>query len=73
MFGGLGADVVVDEVRISTSRCGPFAKAIAWMASGTLELDRLIAAEYALEDVNDALRAARGTGKVLRRPVGAGR
>jgi threonine dehydrogenase-like Zn-dependent dehydrogenase len=55
--GGLKLDVamvVVDEVTLVGSRCGPFAPALDLLARGAVDVDPLLAARYPL---NDAPRA----------------
>jgi len=42
--------LVVDEITLVGSRCGPFAPALALLASGEVEVRDLIAARYALRD-----------------------
>lgn len=42
--------VVVDEIRVVGSRCGPFDKALELLASGGLNLSELIDARYPLAD-----------------------
>jgi threonine dehydrogenase-like Zn-dependent dehydrogenase len=59
---------VVDEVQISTSRCGPFAKAIGMLRDEKLKLDALIAGRFPLTKVHEAIEAARGGGKILLNP-----
>jgi len=44
------APIVIDEVRIVGSRCGPFDRAIELMAAGHVNVRSLISAEYALSD-----------------------
>jgi len=68
--GGLTLDVamvVVDEVTLVGSRCGPFAPALDLLARGKIDVAPLIAARYPLEDAARAYEhAARpGTLKVL--------
>jgi threonine dehydrogenase-like Zn-dependent dehydrogenase len=62
--------IVVDEITIVGSRCGPFAPALAALASGAVDVAPLIDARYALADAVDAVaRAATpGTLKVLLAP-----
>jgi threonine dehydrogenase-like Zn-dependent dehydrogenase len=59
--------VVIDEVRVVGSRCGPFPKAIAALAGGKIDVGPLIGAVYPLEEAEAAFRAAGGRGarKVL--------
>ena len=61
------APLVVDEIRLVGSRCGPFEPALEALASGTIPVERMIQARYSLEDGAAALaRAAEpGTLKVL--------
>lgn len=62
--------VVVDEIRIIGSRCGPFDKALALMAEKDLHLAPLIDAVYPLEEGLGALEKSRQPGilKVLIKP-----
>jgi alcohol dehydrogenase len=60
--------LVVNEIQVSTSRCGPFGKALALMRDGRLKINPLIAAEYPLSSIDEAVRAAEGAGKILLRP-----
>jgi threonine dehydrogenase-like Zn-dependent dehydrogenase len=61
------APVVIDEVRVVGSRCGPFPKAIDALANHAVDVRPLIEAEFALDDAEDAFRAAaaRGARKIL--------
>lgn len=67
------AGIVIDEVRLLGSRCGPFPAAIAALAERRIDVRPLIGAEYTLDQAEDAFRAAseRGARKVLIH-VGAG-
>jgi threonine dehydrogenase-like Zn-dependent dehydrogenase len=62
--------VVVDEVTIVGSRCGPFAAALRLLQIGLVDVASLITAEYALQDALEAFEHAgsRGALKVLVRP-----
>ena len=62
--------IVVDEVTLVGSRCGPFAPALELLAGGTLEVADLIDHRFALEDGVAAFTAAAAPGvlKVLIRP-----
>ncbi|HRA64783.1 MAG TPA: alcohol dehydrogenase, partial [Caldilinea sp.] len=62
--------LVVDEVTILGSRCGPFAPALAALAQGRIDPRPLIHAEYGLDDAAEALACAgeKGVLKVLIRP-----
>ena len=64
------APVVIDEVRLIGSRCGPFPPAIAALATRQVDVRPLIEAEYPLDDADEAFRAAgrRGARKVILRP-----
>ena len=61
--------IVIDEVRVIGSRCGPFPPAIAALASRQIDVRPLIGAEFDLDDAEAAFRAAaeRGARKVLMR------
>jgi threonine dehydrogenase-like Zn-dependent dehydrogenase len=68
--GRIDADfsaVVVDEIRILGSRCGPFDQALALLASGSLDLGYLIDSVYSLEEGLAAFARSRERGvlKVL--------
>lgn len=62
--------VVVDEVTLVGSRCGPFAPALALLAGGTLEVSDMIDRRLALDDGVAAFTAAAAPGvlKVLIAP-----
>lgn len=64
------SQIVVDELTITGSRCGPFAPALRLLASGLVDPGGMIAAEYKLEDGLAAFEHAsqRGVLKVLLRP-----
>lgn len=59
--------LVVDEVTIIGSRCGPFQPALAALSEGRIDPRPLIHAEYALEDAAQAIARAgeKGVLKVL--------
>lgn len=61
------ASVVIDEVRVIGSRCGPFPKAIAALASRSIDVRPLIGAEFPLDRAEEAFQIAgtRGSRKVL--------
>lgn len=61
------SSIVVDEVRFLGSRCGPFDRALALLAAGTLDLAYLIDSVYPLEEGPAAFRRSRERGalKVL--------
>jgi threonine dehydrogenase-like Zn-dependent dehydrogenase len=59
--------IVVDELTVVGSRCGPFAKSLAMLASGRLAVSDLVGATYPLPEGRDAFEAAARPGmlKVL--------
>jgi threonine dehydrogenase-like Zn-dependent dehydrogenase len=61
------APVVIDEVRVIGSRCGPFPKAIAALADRSVDVRLLIGAEFPLDEAREAFQAAAtpGARKVL--------
>jgi threonine dehydrogenase-like Zn-dependent dehydrogenase len=61
------APIVIDEVRVIGSRCGPFPKAIAALAGKMVDVGPLIGAVHPLDDAEGAFRvaAAKGAKKVL--------
>jgi threonine dehydrogenase-like Zn-dependent dehydrogenase len=52
------APIVVDEITVVGSRCGPMAEALEMLACGQIHTEPLITAEYALADAPQALEAA---------------
>lgn len=64
------SSIVVDEINIVGSRCGPFAPALRLLESGQVDPLGMIAAEYPLERGLEAFEKAaeRGVLKVLLRP-----
>ncbi len=61
------ATVVIDEVRVIGSRCGPFPPAIAALASKRIDVKPLIAGVLSLDDAEEAFRRATllGARKIL--------
>ncbi len=57
--------MVVNEVTLVGSRCGPFAAAIALLASGAVRVEPLVAGVFPLEQHAEAFAAARRGLKVL--------
>ncbi|MFW6132487.1 MAG: MDR/zinc-dependent alcohol dehydrogenase-like family protein [Planctomycetota bacterium] len=53
------APVVIDEVTVVGSRCGPFDRTIRALAAGEVEVTDLVSARYPLSDAPAALDAAR--------------
>jgi threonine dehydrogenase-like Zn-dependent dehydrogenase len=64
--------VVVDEITVVGSRCGPFKPALEALQSGTVKVAPLICARYALDDFEAAFAKAREKDvfKVLFYPTG---
>ena len=62
--------LVVDEINVVGSRCGPFAPALRLLARGELDPRSLIVGEYALRDGLAAFEQAAqpGVRKILLRP-----
>ncbi len=57
--GGLNlSPLVVDEVTVLGSRCGPFGEALAALGQGTINLDGLVTAEFGLAEGVQAMAAA---------------
>ena len=56
---------VVNEVRFTGSRCGPFAKALDALATAAIPVESLIEARFALDELGQAFDAARSRAKVL--------
>jgi threonine dehydrogenase-like Zn-dependent dehydrogenase len=54
------APVVIDEIKVIGSRCGPMAEAIAALDSGRVEVTDLISARFDLSRGVEALGAAEG-------------
>jgi threonine dehydrogenase-like Zn-dependent dehydrogenase len=52
------APIVVDEVTVVGSRCGPMGEALASLARGEIRVEPLITAEFGLDDAAQALEAA---------------
>lgn len=48
-------DIVVRELTLYSSRCGPFEKAIEGLKSGKIHVKELISQEYRLEDIHKAI------------------
>jgi len=53
------AAIVIDEITVVGSRCGPFDQAIDWLVQGRLDLDRFITATYPLEEFSAAFDRAK--------------
>jgi threonine dehydrogenase-like Zn-dependent dehydrogenase len=61
------APIVIDEIRLIGSRCGPFPRAIDALARRTIDVRPLIGAEFDLDDAEAAFQAAAtpGARKIL--------
>jgi alcohol dehydrogenase len=57
--------VVVDEVRIQGSRCGPFDKTIEMLRTGEIPVRQLISHSYPLDRIKEAMVTANTASKVL--------
>lgn len=57
--------LVVDEIHLIGSRCGPFAPALRLLARGLIQTEPLIAGRFPLRDGIDAFRATAGRLKIL--------
>ena len=53
------APVVIDEIRVVGSRCGPFPPAIQALGDRTIDVLPLIAAEFPLEDAEEGFSSSR--------------
>lgn len=64
------SSLVVDEITIVGSRCGPFAPALQLLATGRVQVEPLIHARFPLDDAVAALQhaASKGVLKVLLQP-----
>jgi alcohol dehydrogenase len=62
--------LVVDEITVIGSRCGPFKEALKLLAAGSVEVEPLIDAEFPLKDGVAAFKMAQEKGrmKILIRP-----
>ena len=61
------APIVIDEIRLVGSRCGPFPTAVKALATRKIDVLDLIEAEYSLDDAERAFEhaAQKGARKVL--------
>ena len=61
------APIVIDEIRVQGSRCGPFAPALRALSQRTIDVRPLISARYTLDEGLDAYKYAgqKGVLKVL--------
>ncbi|HUK80002.1 MAG TPA: zinc-binding dehydrogenase, partial [Nitrososphaerales archaeon] len=56
--------VVVDEIRIQGSRCGPFEESIQLLESGTVQVREMITDRFPLERCEEAFRGASSSSSV---------
>ncbi|MBF0282951.1 MAG: alcohol dehydrogenase, partial [Magnetococcales bacterium] len=59
------AGLMVDEVRLIGSRCGPFAPALRLLAGGGVTVQPLIGRVFSLEEGSQALRERGGMKNLL--------
>ncbi len=52
------AKIVIDEISVVGSRCGPFAPALRLLATGKIRVDDLVTAEFPLKEGEKALKRA---------------
>ncbi len=57
-------DVVVREIRIVGSRCGPFGEAISLLRDGVVRVEPLLTSEYPLTEVVEAFRASKSRDQI---------
>jgi alcohol dehydrogenase len=57
--------LVVDEIQLIGSRCGPFAPALRLLERGLIQTEPLIAGRFPLRDGIQGFRAAAGRLKIL--------
>jgi threonine dehydrogenase-like Zn-dependent dehydrogenase len=57
--------IVVNEVTIVGSRCGPFGRAIELLAAGTVKVEPLVSAVLPFEDFGEAFARARRELKII--------
>jgi len=62
--------LVVDEITVQGSRCGPFDKAIQFLSRHKPDLASLIEHTFPLDETAAAIEAAQDAAKVLIRPTG---
>jgi threonine dehydrogenase-like Zn-dependent dehydrogenase len=63
--------LVVDEITVVGSRCGPFPRAIEFLAAGRIDVRPLVAGSYPLEQFAAAFEHARRGLKIILKPAGA--
>lgn len=59
------ASLIVDEIQVIGSRCGPFAAALRVLEQGLVETEPLVSATYPIDQAEQAFAATHGTLKVL--------
>lgn len=52
------AAIVIDEITVVGSRCGPFDKAIQALQDKSINVSNLITHRYPLDSVHDAMKSA---------------
>ena len=63
--------LVVDEITVVGSRCGPFSRAIELLAASRIDVRPLVAGSYPLEQFAEAFEHARRGLKIILKPGGA--
>ncbi len=58
------APIVIDEITLVGSRCGPFEPALRLLEKRLVDVDSMMTAEYPLEQANDALKHASTKGAI---------
>ncbi len=58
------SDIVVNELNISGSRCGPFPEALNWLREDKIEVERMISKIYDFDDIIRALDYAKRSGSL---------
>ncbi len=53
------APIVINEITVVGSRCGPFEPAVAALADGSIDVRPLVTAVFPARDAEEAFRAAR--------------
>ena len=63
------AEIVINEITVVGSRCGPFPRAIASLATNEIDVTPLIGAELTLDQAEEAfaLASTKGAKKILMR------
>ena len=57
-------EIVVKEIRVIGSRCGPYEPVLDMMKNNILQLDKYISGEFALDKASDAFAKAKERGSL---------